>query len=133
MAPTLDEIRAAPKVLRHDHLDGGLRSPTILELAEESGYPDLPTHDPHELGAWMTRGADRKDLLLYLETFAHTVGVMQTRECAEDLAADGVVYAEVRYAPEQHLECGLGLDDVVEAVQEGLREGSERTGIRTGT
>jgi adenosine deaminase len=141
VAPTLDDIRAAPKVLLHDHLDGGLRSPTIVELAEEFGYPDLPTHDPHELGAWMTRGADRKDLLLYLETFAHTVGVMQTRdalarvarECAEDLAADGVVYAEVRYAPEQHLKRGLGLDDVVEAVQEGFREGSERTGIRIGT
>ena len=141
MAPTLDDIRAAPKVLLHDHLDGGLRSPTIVELAEEVGYPDLPTRDPDELGAWMTRGADRKDLLLYLETFAHTVGVMQTREalarvareCAEDLVADGVVYAEVRYAPEQHLERGLGLDDVVEAVQEGFREGSERTGIRIGT
>ena len=141
MGPTFDDIRAAPKVLLHDHLDGGLRPATIVELAEETGYGDLPTRDPDELGAWMTRGADRKDLLLYLETFAHTVGVMQTRgalarvarECAEDLAADGVVYAEVRYAPEQHLERGLGLDEVVEAVQEGFREGSERTGIRIGT
>jgi len=139
--PTLDRIRAAPKVLLHDHLDGGLRRGTIVELAEETGYGDLPTSDPDELGAWMTRGADRKDLLLYLETFAHTVGVMQTRgalarvarECAEDLAADGVVYAEVRFAPEQHLERGLGLDEVVEAVQEGFREGSERSGIRIGT
>ena len=112
MTPTLEEIRRAPKVLLHDHLDGGLRAETIVELAEETGYTDLPTSDPDELGAWMTRGADRKDLLLYLETFAHTVGVMQTRgalarvarECAEDLAADGVVYAEVRFAPEQHLE-----------------------------
>jgi len=141
VGPTFDDIRAAPKVLLHDHLDGGLRPATIVELAEETGYGDLPTRDPDELGAWMTRGADRKDLLLYLETFAHTVGVMQTRgalarvarECAEDLAADGVVYAEVRYAPEQHLERGLGLDEVVEAVQEGFREGSERTGIRIGT
>ena len=141
MAPTLDDIRAAPKVLLHDHLDGGLRPDTIVELAEETGYGGLPTRDPGELGGWMTRGADRKDLLLYLETFAHTVGVMQTRdalarvarECADDLAADGVVYAEVRYAPEQHLERGLGLDDVVEAVQEGFHEGSERTGIRIGT
>lgn len=141
MAPTLDDIRAAPKVLLHDHLDGGLRPATIVELAEETGYGDLPTGDPAELGAWMTRGADRKDLLLYLETFAHTVGVMQTsgalvrvaRECAEDLAADGVVYAEVRYAPEQHLERGLGLEEVVEAVQEGFREGMSSTGIRIGT
>jgi adenosine deaminase len=89
----------------------------------------------------MRRGADRKDLLLYLETFAHTVGVMQTpgalarvaRECAEDLAADGVIFAEVRFAPEQHLERGLGLDEVVEAVQEGFRDGADRTGIRIGT
>jgi adenosine deaminase len=141
VTPTLEEIRAAPKVLLHDHLDGGLRPDTIVELAEESGYSELPTQDPEELGAWMTRGADRKDLLLYLETFAHTVGVMQTREalvrvareCAEDLADDGIVYAEVRFAPEQHLRHGLGLDEVVEAVQEGFRAGSEATGIRIGT
>ena len=141
MVPTIDQLRAVPKVLLHDHLDGGLRPATIVELAEETGYPDLPTKDPAELAGWMTRGASRKDLVLYLETFAHTVGVMQTRdalirvarECAEDLAADGIVYAEVRYAPEQHLEGDLGLDDVVEAVQEGFRQGSDRTGIRIGT
>ncbi len=132
-APTVDEIRRAPKVLLHDHLDGGLRPDTIVELADQTGYTDLPTTDPGELGAWMTRGASRKDLVLYLETFAHTVGVMQTpdalvrvaRECAEDLADDGVVYAEVRFAPELHLERGLAPDDVVESVQEGLRLGSE--------
>jgi adenosine deaminase len=141
VAPTFDDIRAAPKVLLHDHLDGGLRPATIVELADETGYEGLPTRDVGELGAWMMRGADRKDLVLYLETFAHTVGVMQTREslvrvareCAEDLAADGIVYAEVRFAPEQHLERGLGLDDVVEAVQEGFSEGSRRSGIRIGT
>jgi adenosine deaminase len=132
-APTLEQIRTAPKALLHDHLDGGLRPATIVELADETGYADLPTTDPDALGAWMTRGASRKDLVLYLETFAHTVGVMQTpealtrvaRECTEDLAADGVVYAEVRFAPELHLERGLALDDVVEAVQEGFRAGSE--------
>ncbi len=132
-APTVDEIRRAPKVLLHDHLDGGLRPDTIVELADQTGYTDLPTTDPGELGAWMTRGASRKDLVLYLETFAHTVGVMQTpdalvrvaRECAEDLADDGVVYAEVRFAPELHLERGLAPDDVVESVQEGFRLGSE--------
>jgi adenosine deaminase len=141
VVPTFDDIRAAPKVLLHDHLDGGLRAGTIVELADETGYGGLPTRDPDELGAWMTRGADRKDLLLYLETFAHTVGVMQTRgalarvarECAEDLAADGIVYAEVRYAPEQHLERGLSLEEVVDAVQEGFREGMARTDIRIGT
>jgi adenosine deaminase len=130
--PTIDAIRRAPKVLLHDHLDGGLRPSTIVELADETGYDALPTRDPDELGTWMTRGASRKDLVLYLETFAHTVGVMQTRdalarvarECAEDLAEDGIVYAEVRFAPELHLERGLSLDEVVESVQEGFRLGT---------
>ena len=134
-APNLEQILLAPKVLLHDHLDGGLRPATIVDLADETGYAGLPTADPDELGAWMTRGASRKDLVLYLETFAHTVGVMQTpealirvaRECAEDLANDGIVYAEVRFAPELHLERGLTLDDVVESVQEGFRQGSEGT------
>jgi adenosine deaminase len=101
-------IVTLPKVLLHDHLDGGLRPATVVELAEEYGYKGLPTHDVAELGAWFNRGAQRNDLVLYLETFAHTVGVMQDRdaiervsyECAIDLAADGVVYAEVRMAPE---------------------------------
>ena len=139
--PTLERILLAPKVLLHDHLDGGLRPATIVELAHETGYADLPTTDPVELGAWMTRGASRKDLVLYLETFAHTVGVMQTRdalqrvarECAEDLADDGVVYAEVRFAPELHLAGGLSLDDVVEAVQEGFRLGSDGRAITVRT
>ncbi len=133
--PTPDQIAAAPKVLLHDHLDGGLRPETVIELAGETGYADLPTTDPVELAAWMRRGADRKDLVLYLETFAHTVGVMQTpdalhrvaRECAEDLAADGVVYAEIRFAPELHTEQGLSMDDVLEAVTSGFADGSAGT------
>jgi adenosine deaminase len=127
----VDAIRLAPKVLLHDHLDGGLRPSTIVELADDHGYEGLPTKDPAELAAWMTRGANRRDLVLYLETFAHTVAVMQTpgalarvaRECAEDLADDGVVYAEVRFAPELHLQRGLSLDQVVEAVQQGFADG----------
>ena len=121
----------------HDHLDGGLRASTVVELADETGYRDLPTTDPERLAAWMRRGANRKDLTLYLETFAHTVGVMQTpeaiarvaRECAEDLAADGVVYAEVRFGPELHVERGLTLDSTIEAVLEGFRQGSEGTDL----
>ena len=121
----------------HDHLDGGLRASTIIELAAETGYRDLPTTDPDRLASWMRRGANRKDLTLYLETFAHTVGVMQTpeaiarvaRECAEDMAADGVVYAEVRFGPELHVERGLTLDDAIEAVLEGFRQGSEGTDL----
>ena len=132
--PTLETIRLAPKALLHDHLDGGLRPATIVDLAREYGYADLPTTDADELEAWMRRGADRKSLELYLETFAHTIGVLQERdaiirvaaECAEDLAADGIVYAEVRYAPELSVERGLTLDEVVEANLEGFRIGAER-------
>ncbi|HEU5421711.1 MAG TPA: adenosine deaminase [Streptosporangiaceae bacterium] len=132
MAVTLAEIRQVPKVLLHDHLDGGLRPATIVELAAENGYEGLPATEAGELAAWMNDVATRGSLELYLEAFQHTVGVMQTREalirvaaeCAEDLAADGVVYAEVRFAPELHLARGLSLDQVVDAVLEGFRRGS---------
>jgi adenosine deaminase len=126
-----DVARRAPKALLHDHLDGGLRPTTIIELAAESGYDALPSSDPVALGSWFLAAADSGSLELYLETFAHTVGVMQTRdalvrvasECAQDLASDGVVYAEVRFAPELHVEGGLSLDEVVDAVLTGFREG----------
>jgi len=132
VAVTVDQIRSVPKVLLHDHLDGGLRPETIVELAAETGYDALPTTDVAELGRWMAGVAQRGRLELYLEAFQHTVGVMQTRdalirvaaECAEDLAADGIVYAEVRFAPELHVTRGLSLDQVVEAVLEGFRRGS---------
>ncbi|MFJ9406199.1 adenosine deaminase [Streptomyces sp. NPDC101393] len=132
--PTSEQIRRAPKVLLHDHLDGGLRPATVVDLARETGYDGLPETDPEKLGIWFREAADSGSLERYLETFAHTCAVMQTRdalarvaaECAEDLAADGVVYAEVRYAPEQHLEKGLTLEEVVEAVNEGFREGERR-------
>ncbi|MEO3974571.1 adenosine deaminase [Streptomyces sp. CAU 1734] len=134
----LSDILSAPKVVLHDHLDGGLRPATIIELAREHGYRDLPTEDPAELAVWFRDAADSGSLERYLETFAHTCAVMQTRaalervaaECAEDLAADGVVHAEVRYAPEQHLERGLTLDEVVDAVNAGFRAGEQRTGGR---
>ncbi len=138
MSPTLDQIRAAPKVLLHDHLDGGLRPSTVVELAEQTGYADLPTRDPDELTKFLTAGAHRGHLNLYLDAFRHTVGVMQTadalhrvaRECAEDLAADGIVYAEVRFAPELHTERGLSLDEVVHAVLAGFADGSKNRPIR---
>ena len=129
---TLPEIRAVPKVLLHDHLDGGLRPQTVLELASEIGYTDLPGDNVEDLTTKLTEGAYRGHLEIYLDAFRHTVAVMQTpealrrvaAECAEDLAADGVVYAEVRFAPELHTEGGLSLDEVVEAVLEGFRQGS---------
>lgn len=127
---SLDQVRRAPKVLLHDHLDGGLRPQTVIELARDAGHV-LPTTDPDDLARWFTHGAYRHNLDLYLETFAHTVGVMQTKdalvrvaaECAGDLADDGVVYAEVRFAPELHIEGGLTLDEVVDSVLEGFRLG----------
>ncbi|MFI5926890.1 adenosine deaminase [Micromonospora sp. NPDC051543] len=126
-----EDIVKVPKALLHDHLDGGLRPATIVELAAEAGH-ELPTTDPEALGRWFSEAADSGSLERYLETFAHTVAVMQTgpalrrvaRECALDLAADGVVYAEVRFAPEQHLERDLTLDEVVEAVLAGFAEGT---------
>jgi len=128
--PDLDQLRLAPKVLLHDHLDGGLRAATVVELAAECGYRGLPTTDPDELAAWFVSAAPRRDLVRYLEGFAHTVGVMQTRaalarvatECVEDLAEDGVVYAEVRFAPELHTERGLALEEVLESVLAGFHE-----------
>jgi adenosine deaminase len=133
-------IRRAPKVLLHDHLDGGLRPATVIELARDAGYDGLPTSDAAELASFFTAGADRKSLELYLEGFDHTVAVLQSgdalqraaAECAEDLAADGVVYAEVRYAPELSTRGGLSLDEVVEAITNGFRQGSAGRGIEVG-
>jgi len=130
--PSADGIRRAPKVLLHDHLDGGLRPQTVIDLAREVDYPDLPSTDADELGRWFHDAADSGSLERYLQTFAHTVGVMQTKEalsrvaaeCALDLATDGVVYAEVRFAPELHVEHGLTLHEVVDAVLAGFETGS---------
>ncbi|OJY42250.1 MAG: adenosine deaminase [Pseudonocardia sp. 73-21] len=127
-----ETIRDAPKVLLHDHLDGGLRPATVIELAAEGGYGALPSTDAAELGHWFLAASHSGSLVRYLEGFGHTVAVMQTAdalvrvasECAQDLAADGVVYAEVRFAPELHVEQGLALDAVVEAVLEGFRVGT---------
>ncbi|MHA7276129.1 adenosine deaminase [Arthrobacter sp. Hz1] len=124
------DLRSLPKVSLHDHLDGGLRPATIIELAEAAGH-QLPSTDAVALGEWFRESANSGSLVRYLETFDHTIAVMQTRdglirvarEFVEDLADDGVVYGEVRWAPEQHLTQGLSLDEVVEAVQQGLDEG----------
>jgi len=139
-AATLAQIHRAPKALLHDHLDGGVRPATVVDLARAGGYKGLPTHDADELGRWFVDAASSGSLERYLETFAHTVGVMQTRdalvrvaaECAEDLATQNIVYAEVRFAPELHVDRGLELDEIIEAVLEGFRLGSEGRGIRIG-
>jgi adenosine deaminase len=128
---SLEQIRRAPKVLLHDHLDGGLRPATVVELADDIGYQDLPAKDPDELARWFVTETPRRNLVRYLEGFKHTVAVMQTAEalqrvaleCVEDLADDGVVYAEVRFAPELHTEAGLRLEGVAEAVLAGFATG----------
>ncbi|MEY4401591.1 MAG: adenosine deaminase [Actinomycetota bacterium] len=136
-SPWHQVLAKAPKALLHDHLDGGVRPVSVIELAREFGYKKLPTTDVVDLKKWFHRGAKRNDLVLYLETFAHTVGVMQHRdaiervafECAQDLADDNVVYAEVRFAPELHTEAGLSLEEVVQAVLAGFRRGSSGTSL----
>lgn len=136
---TKDMLKRVPKVELHDHLDGGLRISTILELAREYGV-ELPTWDAEELRAWFIRGCRQKSLALYLETFAITTAVMQTREALErvayeaviDLAAQNVVYAEIRFAPDIHTEKGLNLEEVVTAVLAGLDRGRKETGMQYG-
>ena len=133
-----DTIRRAPKVLLHDHLDGGLRPATLIELAHATGYAGLPATEPDALGRWFSESAYSGSLERYLETFTHTLAVMQDREslvrvaseCAQDLADDGVVYAEVRFAPELHVEHGLSLDDVVQAVLDGFVAGTRAAAAR---
>jgi len=128
-------IAQAPKVLLHDHLDGGLRPQTVIDLAESAGYRKLPSQDAADLARWFSEAAYSGSLERYLETFQHTVAVTQSaealarvsRECAEDLTADGVVYAEVRFAPELHVEQGLLLRQVVEAVLDGFDQGTTRS------
>lgn len=123
-------VNSLPKVSLHDHLDGGLRPQTIIDIADELEL-DLPARSAHELGAWFSSQADSGSLVEYLKTFGVTLSVMQTaaglarvaREFVEDLHADGVIYGEIRWAPEQHLTRGLSLDDAVDAVQGGIEDG----------
>ena len=128
-----DRLRALPKVSLHDHLDGGLRPGTVLELAAEIGHPlpEAASGGADALGRWFVEAADSGSLVRYLETFDHTIAVMQSvpnlrrvaREFVEDLAADGVVYGEARWAPEQHTASGLTRAQAVEAVAAGLEDG----------
>lgn len=133
-------IRQVPKVLLHDHLDGGLRPKTVIELAKDIKYDKLPTEDPVELANWFHRGANKGNLTEYLQGFAHTCGVMQTKEALErvafemieDMYYDGVVYVETRFAPVFHTEFGLTLDEVVQAVLDGLERGKQKYNVEYG-
>jgi adenosine deaminase len=134
------DMRKIPKVLLHEHLDGGLRPSTVIDLASHIGYSALPTTDPSDLAAWFHRGAQRGNLPEYLEGFLHTTSVMQTDEALErvafefieDMYEDGVVYAEVRFAPVYHTERGLTQDEVVAAVVRGLERGERTYGVQWG-
>jgi adenosine deaminase len=132
--PTLitdEQFLKAPKVLLHDHNDGGLRPQTMIEMAQESGYTKLPFYEPDALQRWFVEACSEGTLELYLETFEHTISLMQTaeqiirvnRECAIDLARSGVVYAEVRGAPELFTRAGLTIDQVIEYTVEGYKQG----------
>jgi len=129
----LKQITKAPKALLHDHLDGGLRPSTVIDIAGETGYDELPATDVDELATWFRTQSHSGSLERYLEPFSHTVAVMQTAdslhrvayECVEDLAADSVVYAEIRFAPELHIDRGLYFDEIVDAVLSGFADGEK--------
>ena len=133
-------IRDIPKVLLHEHLDGGLRPPTVIELAADLGYDKLPTTDPADLASWFHRGAQRGNLPEYLEGFQHTIAVMQSSdalervafEFIEDMHRDGVAYAEARFAPAYHTGLGLTQDEVVAAAVRGFERGEKTYGVRWG-
>src|SRR3990172_3678185 len=140
MSYTKEFLRSVPKVLLHDHLDGGLRPQTVIELAKDLGYKKLPTTDAGELGEWFLRGATRGSLPLFLEGFDHTCGVMQTEEALErvayemleDMKKDGVVYVETRFAPAFHVQKGLHQETVVRSVLRGLERGKRDFGVEFG-
>ena len=137
---TEEIIRNVPKVLLHDHLDGGLRTQTIIELAKELKYTKLPTSDPGELSEWFFRGANKGNLVEYLQGFEHTCAVMQTKdaltriayEMMEDMKKDGVCYVETRFAPVFHTGKGLYYEDIINAVLEGLEKGKRDFGVGYG-
>ena len=133
----LNQIRKAPKALLHDHLDGGLRPATVIDIAGQIGYDGLPVTDADALATWFRTQSHSGSLERYLEPFSHTVAVMRTPdslyrvayECVEDLAADSVVYAEVRFAPELHINRGLSFDEIVDSVLAGLAEGEKASAV----
>jgi adenosine deaminase len=140
MKYTTEFLRSLPKVLLHDHLDGGLRPQTIVELAKDISYQGLPSGDPASLADWFCKSASRGSLSLYLQGFEHTVGVMQTEEALErvayetleDMKHDGVVYVETRFAPVLHTRKGLHPESVTRAVIRGLERGKREFGVHYG-
>lgn len=137
---TEEIILRVPKVMLHDHLDGGLRAESIIELAKDFNYKNLPTTDPGELAEWFHRGANKGNLVEYLQGFEHTIALMQTKESLEriayemmeDMHKDGVCFVETRFAPVFHSEKGLHHDEIIEAVLTGLERGKNDFGVGYG-
>ena len=128
-----------PKAVLHDHLDGGLRVDTLLDLASIQGYSKLPSTKKVDLLNWI-EPKPNKTLAINLEAWDHTIAVMQdtnsiyrvTMEALEDLANDGVVYAELRFAPLVHCQNGLNPKEVVDAVLNGIKDGTNQFGVLSG-
>src|SRR4030081_2198046 len=135
-----ERLDSPHKDLRNEHLDGVLRPQTVIDLAKDARYPDLPTADAQALAEWFYRGANQGSLAKYLEGFAHTIAVMQTEEAlqrvayeqAEDLSRDGMVYFETRFAPVFHTQKGLTHQQIVSAVLKGLERGRKDFGVTSG-
>lgn len=133
-------IKQVPKVLLHDHLDGGLRAQTVIELARDIKYDKLPTSDAGELSEWFYRGANKGNLVEFLQGFEHTIAIMKNKEALErvsyemmeDMKNDGVCYVETRFAPVFHISKHLHYDDVVSSVLEGLEKGRKQFGVGYG-
>ena len=133
-------IKSVPKVLLHDHLDGGLRAQTIIDLAGELNYKKLPTYDKDELAEWFHTGANKGNLVEFLKGFEHTTSVLQTKEgleraafeMMEDMKNDGVVYVETRFAPVYHVNKNMYLEDTVTSVLKGLERGKNEFGVGYG-
>ena len=127
-------FRGRPKVVLHDHLDGGLRPATVIELAEAQGH-ELPVVGEAALAEWFTlrpgmpfpEAWSRFHLVISLLQDGDALRRV-AREAVEDVAADGVVYLETRFGPMSHQRSGLTSDEVMAAVIEGLAEGEAVTG-----
>lgn len=137
---TEEIIKSVPKILLHDHLDGGLRPQTVIELANDLNYKKLPTKDKDELAAWFHEGASKGSLVEFLKGFEHTTAVLQTNEgleraayeMMEDMKDDGVVYVETRFAPVYHQNKNMYMEDAVNAVLNGLERGKNEFGVGYG-
>lgn len=132
----MDFIECMPKVDLHNHIDGGMRAQTIIEIAQDENI-SLPTYDARELIKHLSVGDDCKSLVEYLQKFDLPLLCLQSanaqrraaKEAVEDAAKQNVMYLEIRFAPQLMCEKGLKCENVIANVIEGLKEGERKTGI----